>query len=113
MIDAVKSGNQDMAFDLFFNHIGFHKFLQKCGLVVDSNLPHRISWGFRIEGSNYKTIGVNRTLDGGTTPILKNKFFCESLYFELDWLNEKIVVKGRNMIIHEIPIELDSASLKA
>jgi hypothetical protein len=112
MVEAVASGNRDKAVNLFFHHIGWHYFLQKCHLTVDSNLPHRISWNIRLDGSNYRTVGVNRTLDGGTTPILKWKWFYEYLDFELDWLNEKLTIKVRKTILNEILIPLSKGEYR-
>ena len=104
---AFKEGKSRKAFELWTNHVHIHSFLQKCGLLLDANAPHKVMWHLRLHGSNYKTIGINKTLDGQTTPILKWTWAFETLWFELDWLLGKLVTRTRNIILFTQHIELE------
>ena len=102
-----KTGEGSKAFNSLLNGIAFQEFLRRCKLLVHYTMPHKISWHLRLKGSNYKTIGVNRTLFGGTTPILKHTWNYECLWFELDWLNEKLTTSVRDIVLQESEIKLD------
>lgn len=90
VIDALKKEGPGKAFDTFFSIVGYHSFLEKCGLSdLQPHVPHKM----------YLCIQriACKTHEGGYA----------ALNIALDWLTQELIIEVTPVIKDVIPLPLE------
>ena len=90
VLDALKKGDRNKAFDICMNIIGFHQFLSRCGLsILEPYIPHKIYI--------YDELIACKTREGMRVYLSIN----------LDWIRQELTVEIDNILkeVTSIPLE--------
>jgi hypothetical protein len=90
VLDVLKKEGPSKAFDVCMNIIGFHAFLEKCGLtLLEPHVPHKLFV--------YHERIACKSREGG----------YGALWIDLDWIRQELTVEINPVLKDVIPFPLE------